>query len=207
MLFNIKFPAWTARADLEIEIPDATPLQWRCRAALEIVVKTGTNLRDADLRGADLLADDLRHAVLNDAVLNDANLRGADLSGADLSGADLSGADLSGAEIPIIPNIDAAILASIEANKMAGKNGLAMNKWHGTKCDETNWCQTTHCRAGYAICLAGKAGFDLERKVGAAAAGALIYAVSRPGQLVPNFYVSDQEAIADIKASAVLGGA
>ena len=118
-----------------------------------------------------------------------------------LRGADLSGADLSG--VPVIPNIDAAILASIRKNKEAGTNGLKMKSWHGNEdCDETNWCETTHCRAGYAICLAGKAGFALEKKYGSAAAGALIYAASRPDKPIPDFHASDEDAMADIEACA-----
>jgi hypothetical protein len=102
----------------------------------------------------------------------------------------------------IIPNIDASLLKSIEDNKAAGTNGLEMGDWHGGKCDETNWCNTTHCRAGYAICLAGKAGFDLERKHGAEIAGRMIYAVSRPDKPLPDFFASNEVAMADIIANA-----
>jgi len=102
-----------------------------------------------------------------------------------------------------IPNIDAAILASIEANKAAGKNGLDMGSWHGTDgIDETNWCNTTHCRAGYAICLAGKAGFELEKKTNSEVAGQMIYAVSRLEEPLPDFHATNIEAMADIKAHA-----
>jgi hypothetical protein len=53
-------------------------------------------------------------------------------TGADLAGADLAGASLAGAlkidekDIPVIPNIDAAILAAIE-----GGGKLDMGSWHG----------------------------------------------------------------------------
>ena len=100
-------------------------------------------------------------------------------------------------------NIDKVMLASIEANKAAGTNGLSMSSWHGDpKCDETNWCNTTHCRAGYAICLAGKAGFDLERKYDSETAGKMIYAVSRPDKPLPDFHASDRVAMEDIVACA-----
>ena len=74
--------------------------RYRLRAALEIGVKRGANLRganlsDADLRGADLSGADLSDANLSGADLSDANLRGANLRGANLRGANLSGADLS----------------------------------------------------------------------------------------------------------------
>jgi hypothetical protein len=102
----------------------------------------------------------------------------------------------------VIPNIDAAMLASIERNAAANKNGLKMSGWHGADCDETNWCETTHCRAGYAICLVGKAGFDLERKVGSETAGKMIYAASRPDKPLPDFHAGDADAMADIRACA-----
>ncbi len=192
----------------EIEADETTLKSVKIGLAVRWAIKTGAVLRDADLRGADLRrADltraDLTRADLRDAVLRDADLRGADLTRADLTRADLTRADLTDADIPFIPNIDAAVLASIEANKAAKKNGLKMTKWHGTDdCNETNWCETTHCRAGYVICLAGAAGFALERKIGPAAAGALIYARSRPGKRVPNFYASDADAMASITADA-----
>ncbi len=100
----------------------------------------------------------------------------------------------------VVPNIDAAILKAIEAN---GKTSFDMGSWHGTReCDETNWCKTTHCRAGFAICLAGKAGFDLERKFGPETAGQMIYAVSRPNKPLPDFHASNAEALADMRANA-----
>jgi hypothetical protein len=102
----------------------------------------------------------------------------------------------------VVPNIDAAMLASIERNAAANKNGLKMSGWHGADCDETNWCETTHCRAGYAICLVGKAGFDLERKVGSEVAGQMIYAASRPDMPLPDFHASDKDAMDDIRACA-----
>ena len=118
---------------------------------------------------------------------------------------ELNGLDPTKVEY-VISNIDATILASIEANKAAGKNGLRMNDWHGQDCDETNWCETTHCRAGYAICLAGKAGFELEKKFGSEIAGKMIYAVSRPDDRpLPDFHASDEAAMADIIASAEYG--
>ena len=107
---------------------------------------------------------------------------------------DYYGIDLAKADF-IVPNIDAAILASIRNNQAAG---LDMSGWHGGSCDETNWCNTTHCRAGYAICLAGKAGFDLEREFGAETAGRMIYAASRPDKPLPDFFAEDEDAMADI---------
>ncbi len=62
------------------------------------------------------------------------------------------------------------------------------------------FCGTTHCRAGWAIKHAGKEGFDLERKLGPAVAGGRIYLVST-GRL-PNFFATDENALADIRKHA-----
>jgi uncharacterized protein YjbI with pentapeptide repeats len=112
----------------------------------------------------------------------------ADLRGANLRCADLRGADLR--DVPIVPNIDSAILAAIEK---AGCS-LEMRSWHT--------CETTHCRAGWAITLAGEAGKLLEDRVGSSVAGVLIYAASRPGKPIPDFYTTNDEALADLRACA-----
>ena len=89
--------------------------------------------------------------------------------------------------IPIIPEIDAQILAAIE-------NGgtLEMGDWHT--------CDITHCRAGWAIHLAGENGRLLEMRVGSAAAGALIYQASRGSY--PDFYALNDVAMADLRQCA-----
>jgi uncharacterized protein YjbI with pentapeptide repeats len=192
---------------------------------------SGAYLRGADLRGADLRGADLSGAYLRGAYLSGADLRGADLRGAYLRGADLSGAYLSGAYLsgaylrgaylsgadlrgadlseilektPLIPNIDAAILAAIAENKAKGTNGLDMGSWHGNeeKANEAEWCETTHCRAGYAICLAGKEGFELEKKYGPANAGMFLYMKSTPNEPVPNWTASNEVAMADMQDRA-----
>ena len=153
----------------------------------------GADLGGADLRGADLRGADLGCADLRNAYLRGADLGCAYLGNADLRGADLGGADLRGADIPIVPNLHSHILESLDAG---GK--LDMGGWH--------ICETTHCRAGWAIHLAGQAGYDLEDKIGSCAAGALISVASCP-QLdgkVPDFYASDQDALSDIRRLAEL---
>jgi len=161
-------------------------------AVLSDAVLSDAVLSDAVLRDADLRDADLRGAVLRGAVLRDADLRGAVLSGAVLSDAVLSDAVLRGSDlrgVPVVPHIDAAILRAIE-------NGgqLDMSTWHR--------CETTHCRAGWAITLAGAAGAALEFAMGSAGAGALIYAASRPGKPVPNFYADNEMALADLREGA-----
>ena len=143
------------------------------------------NLRSANLEGANLIGANLRVANLRGA-----NLTGAYLTGANLRVANLTGANLEDAKIPVVDNIDAKILEAVSREGC----GLDMRNWHT--------CETTHCRAGWAIVLAGEAGKALEEKVGSATAGALIYAVSRPDKPIPNFYDTDEGAMQDMRKCA-----
>lgn len=115
-----------------------------------------------------------------------------DLIGFKLTGATINCVKLR-SKIPIVPNIDAAILAAIEPYD----NALDMDYWHFE-----DYCGTRHCRAGWAITLAGEAGKILEKEIGPAAAGALIYAVSRPGKPIPDFWASNEDTLADLRACA-----
>ena len=188
---------------------------------------SGADLSGAYLRGAYLRDAYLRGAYLRGAYLRGADLRGADLRGADLSDAYLSGADLSGAigytgmtpapetdderkareaarmarfrerfpDVPVLPQIDAQILARLEAKPDA----LDMAHWHGDA-DAGPACETTHCRAGWAVHLAGEKGYALEKKFDAAYAGRMIYLVS--AGYVPEFYTDNETALEDIKKRA-----
>jgi len=57
----IPFRSWSGKASLEIEIPDDTDACFRLRAAVEIAVGSG-----ADLRDAGFLADDQRRLRASD---------------------------------------------------------------------------------------------------------------------------------------------
>jgi hypothetical protein len=205
---------WTGAVIYAMQVADDD--RYPIRTALEKAVTDGVNLSDADLTNANLSGADLTYANLAGiylcsanlvgaffvcadlfgADLSNANLSGADLFGADLTNANLSGADLSGVnlcgvryvDVPVVPRLDAQILERIES----GEGSLRMNVWHT--------CETTHCRAGWAVVLAGDAGRKLEAKIGTAAAGALIY--HRSTGRVPDFYASDEDALADIVACA-----
>ena len=179
------------------------------REAILAAVKAGADLRGADLSDADL----------SDAYLSGADLRGADLRGADLSGADLRGADglpkplpadpvepyvrqvrsnqeraekarQRHPEVPVVPDLDRKILAAIDG----GMGGLNMSTWHS--------CETTHCRAGWAVHLAGEAGYALEKALGGSTqrAGTLIYKCSVG--YVPHFFASNDAAMADMRRRA-----
>jgi uncharacterized protein YjbI with pentapeptide repeats len=126
--------------------------------------------------------------ALERAVANDADLSGAYLSGANLSGAYLRGAKRY-EDAPLVRNLDAKILRAIES----GEGSLDMTQWHT--------CETTHCRAGWAVALGGEKAKALENEIGTAAAGAFIY--HRSTGRVPDFYATDEAALADIVACAM----
>jgi hypothetical protein len=160
------------------------------------------NLSGADLSWANLSRADLSGANLSGANLSRADLSGANLSRADLSWANLSRANLSRADLyetvkrlASVPSLHRRMLAAIEAG-----GTLDMGAWHDSG------CQTTHCRAGWSIRLAGPAGEMLEACLGPATAGALIHLASCP-QLdgkVPDFYCGDEDALEDIKRLAAM---
>ncbi|MBR8025200.1 pentapeptide repeat-containing protein [Burkholderia cenocepacia] len=177
---------------------------------------SGANLSDANLSGANLRGSDLSGANLSGANLSGANLRGSDLSGANLRGANLRGSDLSGANlsdanlsganlrgsdlsganlrgVPKIPNIHQAVFAAASQ-----PCALDMGQWHA--------CETTHCRAGWVVTLAGDGGEALEWAMGTSTAATLIYLASDPerwkNERLPDFYCGNDDALADMKRMA-----
>jgi hypothetical protein len=149
---------------------------------------SGANLRDANLRGADLRDANLRGADLSDANLRDANLRGADLRDANLSDANLSDANLRG--VPKIEKIHQAVYAAASQ-----PGALDMQSWHT--------CDTTHCRAGWVVHLAGDAGRAMEWCLGTSAAAAMIYLASDPNiGNIPDFHATNEAAMEDMKRLA-----
>ena len=94
-------------------------------------------------------------------------------------------------EIPIVEELDKKVFQAV------GSRGdcLKMQKWHS--------CETTHCRGGWHIALAGEAGFALEKALGGNSelAARWIYEAST-GKPAPDFYASNEDALADIKARA-----
>ena len=181
-------------------------------ASLQYADLEGANLTDADLMRANLTNAKLQDANLADANLIRANLADAGLMRADLTGANLEGADLTDADLtdagldgawfslaklkgaklpydaPVVPNIHKKLAPVVN------KDSFDMGEWH---------CETTHCRAGWVVTLAGKPGRDLEEKIGTDAAAALIYMASDPElEQIPNWYADNDDALADIQAMA-----
>ena len=191
MKFEIK-NRWTSKVQFtaEIDCDESTSISVKLGMAIKLAVKSGADLSGADLSGADLSDSYLIGAYLSGADLSDADLSDANLSDVNLSHANLSRADLSG--VPVIENIHQNVFA---AASQAG--ALDMSDWHT--------CKTTHCRAGWAITLAGDAGKSLENEIGPAAAAAAIYIASDPKlERIPDFHCSNETAMADMKRLAEL---
>jgi hypothetical protein len=89
--------------------------------------------------------------------------------------------------IPVIPNIHAAVKHAVERSPDA----LDMSEWHT--------CETTHCRAGWVVALAGEEGRQLEKATSTSFAAMQIYKASSSIRVYPQrFYGTDESAMADI---------
>ena len=96
-------------------------------------------------------------------------------------------------EVPVVENIHQKILAAIQADG----NKLEMGDWHS--------CDTTHCRGGWAIYLAGEAGRVLEAKTNSLFAAIQILKASSPIRVSnPMFFVGNEESMKDIIRCAEL---
>lgn len=91
--------------------------------------------------------------------------------------------------VPVVPKLASRILAIVES----GEGALEMGQWHT--------CGTTHCLAGWAVHLAGDAGYALEAEFSnEERAGSLIWFASTGS--IPCFWVSNEEALADLRRRA-----
>jgi hypothetical protein len=167
--------------------------------AIKKAVEAGANLADADLAGADLAGADLADAYLAGAYLADArNVPETNGSESVQESADIKERQRQRAErfrarfpdVPVVENLDATILQVVES----GNGKLQMDTWHT--------CETTHCRAGWAITLAGEAGKKLEERYGPEDAGRRIYLAST-GRC-PWFFGSNEDALKDLREQAAL---
>jgi hypothetical protein len=92
-------------------------------------------------------------------------------------------------KIPVIENINQRVLEA------ASKPGaFEMNNFHT--------CETTHCRAGWAVHLAGKDGYALERATSSVFAAMQIYKASGSPISPVRFFESNEVAMADMKKCA-----
>ena len=94
------------------------------------------------------------------------------------------------AEIPKIENIHTRILEAVSK-----PDALNMGNWHT--------CDSTHCRAGWAVHMAGEAGKALEKQTSTLFAAMQIYRISSPIRVSPiRFYESNEKAMEDIRRCA-----
>jgi len=121
---------------------------------------------------ANVAADD--YAVCADAAAADAYRRMAE-------------ALVRIADLAPMPELDARILADIEL----GGSTLNMDKYHT--------CDTTHCRAGFAVTIHPR-GMELEEEFGPHLTGAAIYLASTG--VIPDFFATDDDAMASIRKGA-----
>ena len=94
--------------------------------------------------------------------------------------------------IPKIENIHSAVLTAVERPE-----AFDMSTWHT--------CETTHCRAGWVVTLAGEKGKALEEQTSTEFAAMMIYKESSTILVAPvRFYEDNETALADIKRCAAL---
>ena len=92
--------------------------------------------------------------------------------------------------IPVIPNIHTQILEAVSK-----PDALNMGNWHT--------CETTHCRAGWVVVLAGEEGKKLEEETSTLFAAMQIYKASSPIKVPPTrFFDSNEIAMEDMKRCA-----
>ena len=177
------------RVAAEVDLPGAGLTDLR----IAQVDLTGATL--ADLRIAQV---DLTDEVLADVVAAGIDLRGATLADLAAAGVDLTGVTLDEltaagipplpADVPVVPDLHEQMAEAV------GTEGVHLNMgiWHHD-------CGTRHCRAGWAVVLAGEAGRTLERQHGTPTAAAMIYLASDPGSPLPDWYDDDEAALTDIR--------
>jgi len=91
--------------------------------------------------------------------------------------------------IPSIPDIHTRVYEAASQN-----NALNMDSWHT--------CETTHCRAGWVVHLAGEAGKKLEEQTSTLFAAMQIYKASGHEISPCRFFDSNKESLADMKKLA-----
>ena len=103
---------------------------------------------------------------------------------------DKSGSQEPTFQPPVIPSIHAAVLVAASI-----PDALNMKNWHT--------CETTHCRAGWVVVLAGSAGKELEAKTSTLFAAMQIYKASSPIRVSPTrFFETNEKAMEDMKRCA-----
>ena len=93
-------------------------------------------------------------------------------------------------DVPVIKNLHTLLLLAVEQ-----PNALDMGTWHT--------CETTHCRAGWVVTLAGEKGKALENSSSTLFAAMQICRASSPIKVSPvRFFETNEVAMADIRRCA-----
>jgi hypothetical protein len=93
-------------------------------------------------------------------------------------------------DVPVIENIHQTVLKAVES-----PGALDMGTWHT--------CDTTHCRAGWVVHLAGERGRALEAASNTLFAAMHIYKESSPIKVSPvRFFENNEVAMADMRRCA-----
>jgi hypothetical protein len=93
---------------------------------------------------------------------------------------------------PVVPDLHLKLFEAVSSPE----NRLDMESWHT--------CETTHCRAGWVVALAGTEGKALEKFFNTELAAMKIYDASCLGYKInpARFYDSDEAAMEDIRKLA-----
>ena len=103
-----------------------------------------------------------------------------------------SGKTESSPSIPVVPDLHRRVYEAASS----APDALDMSNWHT--------CETTHCRAGWIVHLAGAAGYALEAHHNTELAAMLIARKSGAPINPARFYDNDADALADMKRMAGL---
>jgi Pentapeptide repeats (8 copies) len=167
------------------------PRSIQLREAFQLAKLARMNTNDADFSGVDLRGFWLYNQDLCGIDFSDADLRDVDFRRAELSLSIFTGAVFSPELLATVPFIEDIHRRVYEA--ASKRNAFSMRTWHSQ-------CGTQHCRGGLVIHLAGEAGSALETRLGPKAAASLIYLMSDPDiEEIPEFYASNEDALADMK--------
>ena len=110
-------------------------------------------------------------------------------------------------QVPVIPNLAQLILEQVEKKP----ERFDMGSWHGTVADaddditdtpkpeDYEKCGTTHCVAGWAVVVAGKAGIELEKKLFTEEVASMLFEHSALGEPFENFYGTSASALEELR--------
>lgn len=152
-----------------------------------------------NLTGVDLRLANLSHTTFCACITTEMDITGANLyytkflrSVADERSLYIPDDVIGFPKAPQVPGLEEQIYSRIvRAKRLQRDCPLSMETWHT--------CKTVHCLAGWAIHLAGRAGYALSEKTWPGLAGALIYQESCG--FVPNFFeYNTNKAIRDLES-------